>query len=640
MSNGFRDHQLSHHAVYGHGGHHGPVNGAMYSNVQHQGNASRQLPNGSGGGHLRAPLGGHSEVSPGPPSILNPHSVGNNAMHPHHQHAAHHGASSYYPYMLPYPYNGYGVPGVSPEQQAGLAELLLQQQRLNAAAAQLIGMPPGSSPALPPVASNGNSMPPYSLLFPGLMGGGAPSTPSNGYPGSNPSAAQLYQSYQQQYGGQQPQPQQHSQLTQIPSAPSSKPGSAGNLYPDLGDLIKNENLPPPIQHHSQSSSSSNGVYNRHGHPHNHSRSDSSNGASPASSHYHHSVSPQPPAYPTVPDYNSSNNGPMNGSTGSAQYPYSNNANHLFQKPSSGQANNSNNVVVGKGKRGFESEADSLLNELKKKRYDGNNNVQCKRINSACFCIHELTRIFSSRSQSSNAWTACRAISSSQTRLPPARPTQLQCLLSRSTRHSRLLTDPPILLPRTSAHEARVGASRVQLKLLSRYPRATSMTSIICSSPLDSRMSHHPSTMSRECIRTPSHGPRELLQLSLSSMPTSAMFMLTILLQRLDRMLAITVIKLSLRALLSQTILLLLLQAHNKPISILRSMVSRRSNNSHRNQSRACHPHTSKVPHSVSNSTSITLQVTTCHCLCPLIRLHPRDRFLHHTSPPILCVRLP
>lgn len=347
------------------------------------------------------------EVSPGPPSTLNPNAVGNtNSSHVQNNQHQINGHSSvsppgtagvanngFFPFMLPYPYSGYGLP--TAEQQAGLAELLLQQQRLNAAAAQLIGMPPPQlgqqqqpQQSLPNNSTNNQfahnpattagpgGIPPYSLLFPGLLGGF-----------QNGAQQQLYQNYQQQYGQfnnavpQQPQPtmQQHQHA---PPQQQSK-GSQG-LYPDLDDLMKNENMPPaPMQNGHYTSSGSRGNdgnyrYNSNGHT----RSDSSNGASPVSSHNYHSVSPQPPAYMPSrhhPDYNHHHQQQQQ----QQQYAYANNGvngAHLFQKHGNHNQhhnNNGGNTVVGKGKRSFESEADTLLNDLKKKRYDGSNGSQCE-----------------------------------------------------------------------------------------------------------------------------------------------------------------------------------------------------------------------------------------------------------------------
>lgn len=348
------------------------------------------------------------DVSPGPPTALNPHSVGN-TLHPQSHHnnpniqasvsppgtanPATAGASAngnFFPFMLPYPYAaGYGLP--TAEQQAGLAELLLQQQRLNAAAAQLIGMPQlqqqqQQSPAAAPNGAtqfNGlapGAIPPYSLLFPGLLGGFQSGTQQ-----------QLYQNYQQQYGqfaaaaaAQQLPGHQHAMQSGAPQQQSNK--ATGGIYPDLDDLMKNENMPPnqrqqyPVSNgYTSGSNRTNGSssYNTH-----HSRSDSSNGASPVSSHHYHSVSPQPPAYiPSRhhPDYNQHHHQQQQ-----QQYAYgngtnNNSASHLFQKNHSAGHNHHShgNTVLGKGKRGFESEADTLLNDLKKKRYDGTNGSACK-----------------------------------------------------------------------------------------------------------------------------------------------------------------------------------------------------------------------------------------------------------------------
>lgn len=364
-------------------------------------------------GHMLKPpqaMNNGMEVSPGPPSTLNPNAVGNtNSSHVQnnqHQINSHSSVSppgtagvannGFFPFMLPYPYSGYGLP--TAEQQAGLAELLLQQQRLNAAAAQLIGMPPPQlgqqqqqQQSQQPLANNNNSqfahnpattagpggIPPYSLLFPGLLGGF-----------QNGAQQQLYQNYQQQYGQfnnavpQQPQPTMQQQQHAPPQQQSK--GSQG-LYPDLDDLMKNENMPPaPMQNGHYTSSGSRGNdgnyrYNSNGHT----RSDSSNGASPVSSHNYHSVSPQPPAYMPSrhhPDYNHHH---QQQQQQQQQYAYSNNGvngAHLFQKHGNHNQhhnNNGGNTVVGKGKRSFESEADTLLNDLKKKRYDGSNGSQCE-----------------------------------------------------------------------------------------------------------------------------------------------------------------------------------------------------------------------------------------------------------------------
>lgn len=303
-------------------------------------------------GHLMKPpqsIGNGLEPSPGPPSALNPHSVGN-SLHPQAQLAGHSsvsppgtannaanpaGMGGFLPFMLPYPYTaGYGLP--TPEQQAGLAELLLQQQRLNAAAAQLIGMPPQMQQSTAPNGAMGmnnnqfagapGSVPPYSLLFPGLLGDL-----------QNNARQQLYQHYQQQYGqfgtaNQVPQQAMH----QVHQQQQHQNKPVGGMYPDLDDLMKNENMPPQQQvpnGHYKSSASSNG-YNdsrTHGSYNTHARSDSSNGASPISSHHYHSVSPQPPAYiPSRhhPDYiNSNQQIGFNNNNGNTNNP----AAHLFQK---------------------------------------------------------------------------------------------------------------------------------------------------------------------------------------------------------------------------------------------------------------------------------------------------------------------
>lgn len=340
--------------------------------------------------HLTQTVSNGMEVSPGPPSTLNPHSVGNTLHHQQAQNAGHSSVSppgtaanngvngNFFPFMLPYPYAGYGLP--TPEQQAGLAELLLQQQRLNAAAAQLIGMPPQMQQQ--PAAVNGaggmsnnqftgmpGAIPPYSLLFPGLLGGL-----------QNGAQQQLYQNYQQQYGqfGAPQLPQQGMQQAPPQQQQQHQSKPAGGMYPDLDDLMKNENMPPPQQAHNghyTASAASNGYNNSSrtdGSYNTHTRSDSSNGASPISSHHYHSVSPQPPAYVPSrhhPEYNANQ-----------QYPYGNNGNtsasHLFQKTHSSH-HTAGNTVLGKGKRGFDSEADTLLNDLKKKRYDGTNGPQCE-----------------------------------------------------------------------------------------------------------------------------------------------------------------------------------------------------------------------------------------------------------------------
>lgn len=355
------------------------------------------------------------EVSPGPPSALNPHSVGN-TLHPQ-SHNPNVQASvsppgtanpavaaptvangNFFPFMLPYPYAGYGLP--TAEQQAGLAELLLQQQRLNAAAAQLIGMPPQMQQQS--TASNGNApfnglasgaIPPYSLLFPGLLGGF-----------QNGTQQQLYQNYQQQYGqfaaaaAAQQLPSSQQQQAMQSAAPQQQSNRAtGGMYPDLDDLMKNENMPPTQQHqqytssngYTSGSSRTNGSSSYKTH---HSRSNSSNGASPVSSHHYQSVSPQPPAYIPSSTHHSDYNQHQQ------QYPYGNVNNnnnnpaaHLFQKTHSGNHlhHTGGNTVLGKGKRGFESEADTLLNDLKKKRYDGTNGSQCEYLTMLYDCDQRL-----------------------------------------------------------------------------------------------------------------------------------------------------------------------------------------------------------------------------------------------------------
>lgn len=468
---------------------------------------------------MKPPMNNGMEVSPGPPSALNPNSVGN-TLHPQSHNASHSSVSppgtannttnpaagngNFFPFMLPYPYAGYGLP--TPEQQAGLAELLLQQQRLNAAAAQLIGMPPQMQQQ-PGNGLNGlhnnqfngsaGAIPPYSMLFPGLLGG-----MQNGA-----AQQQLYQNYQQQYGsfaaGGQQMPQQalnhvlhghHQQQQQHPTTMSSK--ATGGMYPDLDDLMKNENMPPPPQQHVQngqytSSSSSNGYTTAGGRTHGsyggaHTRSDSSNGASPVSSHHYHSVSPQPPAYiPSRhhPDYNGNQQQQYNS------YANSNGAaagQQIFQKTHSSHHHGSGNTVLGKGKRGFESEADTLLNDLKKKRYDGTNGSQCKShylLISNAFLISDHSF---ARTQSNNAWIVSQATSSTRTPLSVKHIRPL-FLRSPSILHNHHQIALPILQPQTSVHAAHQAALDHLLKRHWIYRSPILMILIIYYSHLDNLM---------------------------------------------------------------------------------------------------------------------------------------------------------
>lgn len=284
------------------------------------------------------------------------------------------------PYMLPYPY---GYP-IMPEQQAGLAELLIQQQRLNAVAAQLMGMP-AAMPGAPQLSYQAGQQHPsvlaamhqqlqpqhQNVLVPSIFPHG-----SYGQQMKNP-----YQAAQPSHLGPSPM-SNHPDYSKSPSVMATQqhqPSTNGGLYPSLHDLGGVENK--PVVNHLQ-------------HPNAHrydSAAPSSAGASPASSssYYHqHSTSPMP----QHARYMNGNGQPQylgNEYQQSQQQqqthrlsPHSQSASVMssssnYQQQSSASPAERTGSVLGKTKRSFTEEADALLNELKKKRFDSSDPAPCE-----------------------------------------------------------------------------------------------------------------------------------------------------------------------------------------------------------------------------------------------------------------------
>lgn len=261
------------------------------------------------------------------------------------------------PYMLPYPYSYM----TSPEQQAGLAELFLQQQRLNAAAAQLMGLPPHlqQMAALQQAQAQAVQQSPFgAAAFPGGAAAAALMMP-----GLFQNFGQLPQQQQQQavaqhlpppYGGAAvPTHQQHQGQQQQQNGVNGHAEQKGTgLYPSLNDLLgKSQNVQPQARHESTSRASS-------------------SAASPGSSanNHHHSVSPHP-AHPQA-NYTNGNTNHFN-----AQHP----SDYAQSTPLQPVVPNSKaNGASNRGsKRSFNDEADSLLADLKKKRFDPSDNAMCK-----------------------------------------------------------------------------------------------------------------------------------------------------------------------------------------------------------------------------------------------------------------------
>lgn len=381
--------------------------------------------------HVVESLSNSAEASPAQqPSVLNSSSAASNALAAA---APSLTPAGFFPYMLPYPFPyAAAAPGMpTVEQQAGLAELLLQQQRLNAAAAQLMGMPsqngntsnnpltqglhsaPGSSGSSTSSQHQQFGNPaanPYSMMFPGLLsalsGAQAQQSQQQFQPFGTSSNGFMNNAQQQQQSATSFHHHAHQQQ-QVNEKSGSSAHSSSSLYPNLSEMMRgNENQPP-----SQVFLNSNGKIH-------HSRSDSSTGESPASSHAYHSVSPQPGAY-------------NNSHRGSAQYdqmqkqqqayhsmhhqyaaaaqqqqdlhigrhvkqentnssqPYGDNLHSGNHSSRSSVAGGVGNIALGKGKRSFEAEADALLNDLKKKRFDGGDRLDCK----SAWCLMLRAQIF-------------------------------------------------------------------------------------------------------------------------------------------------------------------------------------------------------------------------------------------------------
>lgn len=298
-------------------------------------------------------------------------------------------ANGFLPYMLPYPY-GYGLP--SAEQQAGLAEMLMQQQRLNAVAAQLMGLPAhvqqqqlaaaaaalaaSSSPAAAAAVQQqtGNfagahgslPFPQAAMFFPGIMPG---YTPNLGNLAMNPATAAAIAAATAM------SPPHNLQQQQYQQGPHNAPKSSGTgLYPSLESLFRNENNPVAATQSDKlsraSSTTAPSPGSSQGYP-------AYQSAARHSSHSggHHSVSP----HPVPPPAQQQQQQQAAHAQQYSQMPAS--ANPL--KPISVSAasaprnNASSTSVLGKTKRSFTEEADALLNDMKKKRFDPNDAATCE-----------------------------------------------------------------------------------------------------------------------------------------------------------------------------------------------------------------------------------------------------------------------
>lgn len=318
--------------------------------VKHKQSKAITVPsngNGLNNGSLRDEKSPSNGVSPGVPGALQAlqqqQHAGVNGLGQQPPQTANGGFA---PYGLPFPY-AYGMP--TAEQQAGLAELLMQQQRLNAAAVQLMGLPPSNltsnQAALAAQTMQQQQQQTQQQIQQSLLAG-MQYNPAMLFQNIMPSYANNGLNQQQT---QQHQPQPLQATHSIPQASASiqnlvAKSGLSTLYPSLNGLDGNENYAPSMpqqQSHFNDRSS---------------RASSSTAPSPGSSHgqYHHqSLSPHPPAYAQ----------PMNGHYDASGY----GAPVVAEK---------RNSVLGKTKRSFTDEADALLADMKKKKMDLSDSAAC------------------------------------------------------------------------------------------------------------------------------------------------------------------------------------------------------------------------------------------------------------------------